>query len=181
MSSISLILVVYLGSILFVSGVAKLGNLGGFQATLYRHGILPRRIVPRFSSLLPVFQVLLAYALIAGILPYVTAGATLVLFVAFLCTELMLLARKKAAQCGCYGVAFPLAVDRASVVASLILVCLAAVNVVASLYPASAVERWPVALCCGAIYTLLALRVLWRHFRGRTCETAPAMHLSSQG
>lgn len=66
--------------------------------------------------------------LITGVADTAAILMTLLLFAVFGTIETILVATRRATECGCYGVAFPQKVDRASIATSVIFVLLAAMD-----------------------------------------------------
>lgn len=160
-----LVLSVYLAAVVGVSGIAKLERPDVFEAALRLHRLLPSQAVPWVATGLPWSQVAIAVLLVSGVGATVSALLLISLFSCFLAVELALVATKRATECGCYGVAYRLPVDAASVVASLILVLLAAAYVgLISMYgPPSLASRF----VAGAVLGLAGATLMFRTFEKR--------------
>lgn len=125
MTMLYLTLNLYFAALLSVSALSKLDNLAGFLDTLHRQGILPETTRPFFSKAIPFIQLLVALLLVLGVLPLFATLVVLALCVCFLAIESFLLWTGRSDNCGCFGVAYRIRVDSASIVSSLILVGLA--------------------------------------------------------
>lgn len=126
MDILFLILQLYFAAVLGVSGIAKIDNPYRFAFTLRRHNILPAKIIPIVSWIVPWLEIVVAALLLAGVAAIPTAIVVMSLFVSFLITEVVLALSKPATECGCYGAAFPQRVDSVSVMVLVIQVFLAA-------------------------------------------------------
>jgi len=115
----------YFAAVLAVSGLAKADQPERFAMTLHRHGILPRRSIPAISRVFPRAEVALAGWLVTGVATPAAILVILLLFAVFGIIETILVVTRRATECGCYGVAFPQKVDRASIATSMIVVLLA--------------------------------------------------------
>ena len=161
LEAIVLPLDLYFSAMLGVAGIAKLRQPSAFAATLRRHRILPPWSISPVSRGLPWVQVAIALLLVSGSFPIVTSIAALALLVSFLMTECILLATKRATDCGCYGVAYRMKVDGASVAASSILVLLALVRLLLTSTTA-AVEPSLWRFSAAALVLTLGTWFLWR-------------------
>lgn len=162
---------IYLAITLGVSGLAKAEYPDQFEATLRRHGILPKRTLRAASRLIPIFEIVVAALLVTGIAPRPSASVALVLFLSFLLTEIVLLATRQSNECGCYGVAFPRKVDAAGVAASTILVSLAAFHLWGVTQVTSVPWDWRmpgIVVLGGGTLWLLAASAGGRHWYRRT-------------
>ena len=126
MMGLRLLIELYLAAMLGVSGLAKLDRPDAFAATLRRHRILPGWSIPAVSRFVPWLEVALALLLLMGVWEGAVTAVASLLFLSFLLIETILVATKRATECGCFGVAYPQKVDQASLVVSLILLGLAA-------------------------------------------------------
>ena len=129
---------------------------------MYRHRLLPHLLIPIVAGVLPGLEIVVAFSVVFGTYPVITATIVLMLFLVFLVTEVTLVVTKRATDCGCYGVAYPQKVDRASIVVSTILVSSAALHLrlVTSVDPIIITVRWPVIAVSVAVGIMLAWRVV---------------------
>lgn len=54
----------YFSIVLFSSGLIKVYHRDGFQNTLFAQKILPRRLVPAISFLVPLYELVLSFAVV---------------------------------------------------------------------------------------------------------------------
>lgn len=180
MGAIALFLEFYFAAMLSISGLAKTDQPERFALTLYRHGILPRRTVPAISRLLPWAELVLAVWLVSGVAVVGAIIGALGLFAVFGTVELILVLTNRATECGCFGVAYPQRVDRASVAVSAILVLAAGVNLWIVEHSAPVNWHWHAGgtalfvVCVGWLgVTLFAYRRSWRRHGNPVVLTIP--------
>lgn len=163
MTGLRLLIELYLAAMLGVSGLAKLDRPDAFAATLRRHRILPGWSIPAVSRLVPWLEVVVALLLLTGVCEGAVTAVASLLFLSFLLMEAILVATKRATECGCFGLAYPQKVDKASLVVSLILLGLAAFACWAALTqpPVNPIGRSLLLLLGGGAGFWLAWR-LWR-------------------
>lgn len=165
---------IYLAIILGVSGLAKAEYPDQFEATLRRHGILPKRTLWAASRFIPTLEIVVAALLVSGVAALLSAALALCLFLGFLVTEIILLSTRRSNECGCYGVAFPRKVDPAGVAASTILVSLAAFHLSEVTQVTSVPWDWRlpgiVVLGGGMLWLLAASAGGWRYYRRTRCR-----------
>lgn len=175
----------YLAAMLGVSGLAKVEQPGHFAATLRRHRILPAWSIPAVSRVLPWLELAVACSLVAGVVLRPAAVLVLVLFASFLVVEVVLVVTKRATDCGCYGVAYPQKVDRASIMVSAVFVTLAAFHLwaVTGVAPVSADWRLPGIAIFGAAVCWALWRMASRRRLGRcmSCGTAKTVQMQAEG
>ena len=94
-----------IGSFLLPSGLGKLADLAGFTAGVRDYRILPNHLVPVFSRLLPWLEIVLALALLLGVLVPIAAVGVSVLVSCFTIAVAINLARGWQINCQCHGVA----------------------------------------------------------------------------
>jgi len=164
MTIVMLALDFYFAALLGVSGIAKLEHPEQFAATLRRHRLLPPWSVGGISRFFPWAEIAVASALIMGFAPVLTSSMVLIFFVAFLIVDSMLLATKRADECGCYGMAYTQKVDPASVTTSGLLLSIAAVHLWLTFQVTRADWEWRALLGIplAMFGSMLALRVLRR-------------------
>jgi len=150
----------YLALVLGISGMAKIDRPRLFAVTLRRHGILPGWSIDPVSRGFPWIEVLVAYALIANVMPMFIAIATLVFFGGFLAIEGILVAMKRTVDCGCYGGAHRQQVDGASVATSMLLVVFAVVHLRLVAHEGSVDWQWR--LVAGIAFVIAGLYLVQR-------------------
>lgn len=128
MVTFTFLLQLYLSAVLGISGLAKVIEHRQFAATLRHQRLLPTWSIPITSRTLPWLEIGLSAFLVTGLLPMVTGGITLALFLCFLGVEVTLLTTKRSRQCGCYGLAYPRPIDASSLIVSVFFVIFAALN-----------------------------------------------------
>lgn len=94
-----------IGSFLLPSGLGKLADLTAFTAGVRAYRILPERLVPVFSRMLPWLEITLALMLLLGILVPTAALITSLLVACFTIAVGINLARGREIDCQCHGVA----------------------------------------------------------------------------
>lgn len=173
MSFLVLGLDLYFASILLVSGLAKVDSLERFEVALRRQRLIPPLLVPAVSRIMPWLEAVVAGVLISGIMPVATAIVVLGFFSTFLVYEGTLVITKRTHECGCYGAAFSRNVDGASVVASTILVSLAAFHLPLTVWAEPLGMWWRLAasvmfsgVACTLLLTVLARRQRHRRLAG---------------
>jgi len=150
----------YLALVLGISGMAKIDRPRLFAVTLRRHGILPGWSIDPGSRVFPWVEALVAYALIANVVPMFIAIATLVFFGGFLAIEGILVVTKRTADCGCYGGAHRQQVDGTSVATSMLLVVFAAVHLRLVAHEGSVDWQWR--LVAGIAFVIAGLWLVQR-------------------
>ena len=158
---------VYLAAVIGVSGIAKLERPDLFAATLRLHRLLPPRTIAGVSISLPWIQIAVAAALVSSVGGLIPSVVALGLFLCFVVVELILVLTKRATECGCYGVAYRIPVDAASVAASVILFLLAATHLalMAAFGPPPLLARVAASAFMGTSGAILVLRTLGRRNR----------------
>lgn len=94
-----------IGSFLLPSGLGKLSDLADFTAGVRAYRILPNRLVPVLSQLLPWIEITLALALLLGVLVPIAAVAVSMLVACFTIAVVINLMRGREINCQCHGVA----------------------------------------------------------------------------
>lgn len=165
MTIIGLLIEIYLAAMLGVSGLAKMDAPAHFEATLLRHRLLPGWSVRPVSRAVPWLEVALALALVAGIAPVITGAMTALLLACFLAVETALVITHRATECSCFGVAYRVPVDGASLVVSLILLSLAGLHlwIVLAAPPPSLPSRLAAGLISAGAGAWLVGKMLARH------------------
>lgn len=162
----------YLAAVLGVSGLAKVEHPQAFAATLRRHRVLPAESIPAVSRAIPWLEIGLATALVGGAFPIATTALAFALFVSFLLIEIVLVVTRRATDCGCYGVAYPQKVDRASLGVSGILIVLAAVGLWAASRIGPLGLEWRVPGIMG--FAAAGFWAVWKMVRRRRAGTCAA-------
>jgi uncharacterized membrane protein YphA (DoxX/SURF4 family) len=90
-----------LGVIWIAAGLAKIGKPSEFSATVRAYGIVPARLVPAAGRTLPVLELLLGLALVAGVLPRAAGLLAASAFVVFAAAMAWNLAHGRRFDCGC--------------------------------------------------------------------------------
>ncbi|MEY4347971.1 MAG: hypothetical protein RIS43_390 [Actinomycetota bacterium] len=95
---------VILGLVLFFAGAAKLFEPNGARESIlaYRLGI-PNSIATPLGYALPVFEIVLAVLLLAGVFVRLAAIASALLMVVFILAIIQVWARGYTIDCGCFG------------------------------------------------------------------------------
>jgi uncharacterized membrane protein YphA (DoxX/SURF4 family) len=118
----------YFAAVLTVSAVSKLRSPRYFIEILIFYGIRPRTLAKFCAWLLIGIELALAMLLVSGYLPALSSLFTLLLFCAFFVVKFIGNRKGQMSNCGCFGeVHEPL--DTASLIASLIQICVAAIGV----------------------------------------------------
>ncbi|MFN8453209.1 MAG: MauE/DoxX family redox-associated membrane protein [Anaerolineae bacterium] len=170
MSLLFLFLSLYFAAMLGVSGLAKAEHPEQFAATLRRHRILPHWSMIGISKIVPWLEIVVAILLILNLLPVITSALVFLLFVSFLVIETILVVKKRATECGCYGVVYPQKVDGASIVISIILVSVAALHLWFSTWvePVNIFWRLPGIILLGGVGCWLSWKIIIRrHARNK--------------
>lgn len=154
----------YFAAILGISGLAKAADPSSFAITLRRQRILPIRSIATASNVFPWVEVVVAVALLLGVVPVLTAALTLALFVGFLIVDVILLITKRVTDCGCYGSARKQTVGSASVMTASVLVALAALHVWTGIHEGTVGWLWrlPALIIFWAVGCWLGHRVMIR-------------------
>jgi hypothetical protein len=155
----------YLAAMLGVSGLTNIDDPGYFEYTLRRQRILPACGIPLTARIVPWLEVAVAVALIGGLAPVLTAVVALLLFTTFFVIETILVATRRATECGCFGVAYPQKVDGASLVVSTILVALSALHLWSAASAPSLGIEWRLAALVvgGGTGVWIVSRMIKRH------------------
>jgi uncharacterized membrane protein YphA (DoxX/SURF4 family) len=94
-----------IGSFLLPSSVGKIRDLPRFTAGVRAYRILPDRVVPVFSWVLPWIELALALLLVLGIYVPLTALAVSILVSCFTIAVVVNLVRGRTIACHCHGLA----------------------------------------------------------------------------
>ena len=94
-----------LGVLFAVSGLLKLADRRGFQSGLARYKILPARLVPFASRVIPVVEVVIGGCLLVGLHSRLAAAAATVLLVVVTAGVVVNLRRGRLIPCACFGTA----------------------------------------------------------------------------
>ncbi len=98
------ILRVFIAFLLIVAGVGKLMNLRGFREILIMQAILPKRLVPLFSLLLPILEISISIGILFNLYKPIFEVLALSLFLIFAATIAINLFRgRKDIPCGCFS------------------------------------------------------------------------------
>lgn len=117
---------VYLSLVLGVAGLAKVVDRDAFVEALREQQMLPPRLIALVSILLPLVQIIAAFALISGILRIITASVATCLFALFLVFETIVMLHGHSVDCGCYSSAHPQKIDKYSLSSTVIIAAIAA-------------------------------------------------------
>ncbi len=162
----------YFAAMLGVSGLAKLADRAPFVAALSRQHAAWRLGRAGTRRLLPYLEVVVATCLVTGFAPIAAAATVVALFTGFFLVKTMLALRRSQGACGCYGSAYLERVDGASVIASFILMAVAAAHLwlATSVEPVGTIWRAPAAgLYAGAV-CWLGWKVVTRHRAARQAD-----------
>lgn len=91
------------GGVWLVAGVLKLPDPSGNVRAVRAFKILPESVVPLVGHTLPVLEVVIGVALLAGFLTRVTATVSALMQVAFIVGIASAWARGLSIECGCFG------------------------------------------------------------------------------
>jgi len=164
----------YFAAVLGVSGLAKIDNPALFAVTLRRQRLLPRWSITSVSYIFPWVELILAGALIIGVLPALTAALVLVLFSTFFVIETIILISRRETNCSCYGGAYTYKVDKASARTSVVFMALAALNVWASSTTAPIAWLWR--LSATILFSIAGVWLLQHVMRRRNPSQFKAMN-----
>ncbi len=169
----------YFAAVLGVAGLAKLDDPAPFAATLRRSRLLPAWSIGTISRRLPWCEILLAAALVIGVMPMLVAALVVLLCMGFLVGQALLLLTTSEGACGCYGAASAHRIEGASVATATLLLSLSALHLWLVI-EAAAVIAWQWRLAAGVLYAVAASRLGWRTWQRRRsarCSQRPArMH-----
>lgn len=163
----------YFAAVIGVSGLAKVDNSTLFAMTLRRQRLLPRWSITSVSRIFPWVEIILAGALIIGVLPALTAAFVLVLFSTFFVVEIIILVSRRETNCGCYGGAYTYKVDKASATTSVAFMVLAALNVWAS--STTVPLAWPWRLPAATLFSIAGVWLLQHVMRRRNSSEFKAL------
>ena len=166
-----------IGSFLLPSGLGKLADLAGFTSGVRDYRILPNHLVPVFSRLLPWLEIVLALALLLGVLVPIAAVAVSVLVACFTIAVVINLVRGREINCQCHGVAGSRTISWGTVARNLPLIGLSLwLGVAAPLALTSIdwLQRWTIdltligspaaailAVCCIGFWWVALLLIEW--------------------
>ena len=91
------------GGVWIAAGLAKLPDPAASVRAVRAYQLLPESIVPTVGHLLPVVEMVLGAALVAGLLTRGAAALSLLLFLAFVVGIASVWARGLSIECGCFG------------------------------------------------------------------------------
>lgn len=94
---------VAIGLIFLAAGILKALDPAEFAHEIQEYGILGARLSAQAAPALIVFELVLAVALLAGVLPRLAALGSLVLLAGFIAIEAYALSIGKQGSCGCFG------------------------------------------------------------------------------
>jgi len=100
---VSTLLRLVLAGVFGVAGVLKLPDPDESVRAVRAYRLLPESVVPLVGYGLPVFEVLLALSLVAGVVTRASAVASAVLLVLFVVGVASAAARGLSIDCGCFG------------------------------------------------------------------------------
>jgi len=100
---ISTVVRLAMAGILIFAAVPKFQDIRGSVRAVRAYELLPEAIVPAVGTLLPVFEVVLAVFLLAGLFTRIAAIVWLVMMAAFTFGVIMAWARGLNIDCGCFG------------------------------------------------------------------------------
>jgi uncharacterized membrane protein YphA (DoxX/SURF4 family) len=93
---------VLLGLIFLQAGVQKARHLAEFNGVVLNYRILPRRLAPVVSALLPAVEIGVAVALFAGVTPWAEAAAAVLLGVFAWAMAVNVKRGRRDIDCGCF-------------------------------------------------------------------------------
>jgi Methylamine utilisation protein MauE len=93
------------GSLFALAGLAKLRDRAGFRQAVDGYQLLPDSLVGPFAAVLPVIELVIGAAIIAGVAMPQAASAVTVLLVGFAVAVTVNLLRGRDIDCGCSGAA----------------------------------------------------------------------------
>jgi uncharacterized membrane protein YphA (DoxX/SURF4 family) len=100
---IGLVARLVVGGVWIVAGTLKLPDPAASVRAVRAYDLLPESIVPTVGHLLPVIEVVVGVCLVVGLLTRFSAGASALLFVAFVIGISSAWARNLQIECGCFG------------------------------------------------------------------------------
>lgn len=124
MSLLLLPVEVYFAAMLSISGLSKIDDLEHFADILHYQNLIPTKCVFLVARIFPFVEIVIAFLIISGIAPLLSAIIALCLFTGFLLQKSVLLFLDRTEDCGCYGQAKPQAIDAASIGTSTLMVLL---------------------------------------------------------
>lgn len=181
MSILVLGLETYLALLLGASSLVKIVNPQQFALTLRHQHILPQWSIPIISYLIPWTELLIAIALMLGIMRILVGTLVFGLFICFLAVKIALFLKKSSAGCGCNGGLHSDPVDAASLVVAIIFVATAAAYLWLNTWVVPAPWQWQftkeLVLCSLGSWLLLRIAVshirhLWRAKKQQNTQIA---------
>lgn len=157
---IVILILVHLGALLAVAGVAKTADLAGFVAQLSAHDLMRPKLVRAVALSVPVSEVWVGIWLLSGVTPRLALFSASGLFGVFLVYRVLMRHAAIEAPCGCFGRGHD--VGKGELPESIALV----INMGLGLFAAfvlsnSALDIYPfyvtIAVCGFAVFGLLAM------------------------
>lgn len=105
MVTVAVLIGVGLGLLFAVSGLLKLADRPGFQSGLARYKILPARLVPTASRVVPAVEVAIGVCLLVGLYSRLAAAAATIFLVVVTVGVVVNLRRGRSIPCACFGTA----------------------------------------------------------------------------
>lgn len=135
----SWILMVLLGSIFFLSGLAKWPERRALPEIVANYNLLPEALVGPVARLLPISELAIGGALLTGLFPAWSTGAAMILSGFLALAAFINLRRGRSIQCGCFGASSTEKVTVSTVVRAASLAFASGVCMVALIAPAEGV------------------------------------------
>ena len=156
---LALLLGLYFSFTLLTASLAKLDNTDYFAATLRVSQLIPVKIVPPATKIIPLGELVFAFLIIFQEVTMV-AAANLVLFIFFLGYKINIAYRKLPNDCGCFGQNYKHKIDGVSITVSTIQVGLAALYLwlVTRTEPVDSILRFVLVI----VFLGFSCIVLWR-------------------
>jgi uncharacterized membrane protein YphA (DoxX/SURF4 family) len=116
-----------LGTIFFVSGIAKLPNLKEFEQVVREYRVVPARLSHIVVLAIPSAETFLGTCLLLGIFVQPAAIAVAALLATFTAALLLNLRRGRRLACGCFGTISPREISLVAVIRNFVFIGLAVV------------------------------------------------------
>jgi uncharacterized membrane protein YphA (DoxX/SURF4 family) len=127
---------VLLGAVFVVAGLLKLPDPAAAERSVRAYKLLPEALVPAASFGLPVIEIAVGLALLAGVFVRTAAVASAVLLAVYIAAIASVWARGLSIDCGCFGGGGQVAADQTNYAGEI-------VRDAALLLVALALARWP--------------------------------------